>query len=86
MVTSDGTIFTFPGFEEKQEDGSLKFYITAQGHYYTVIKKSDKTESLEERNEANPITAEDFKKIYGVDKNYNVVTESKIYKENLEIN
>ena len=62
FVTSDGTVFTIPGFQEEQEDGSIKYYITSQGHYYTVTGKGTVT-----MDEEDPILTRDFTKLNGVD-------------------
>lgn len=61
FVTSDGTVFTIPGFQEEQEDGSVKYYVTSQGHYYTVTGKSS-TAMMED----DPILTRDFTKLHGV--------------------
>lgn len=79
FVTSDGTVFTIPGFQEEQEDGSIKYYVTSQGHYYTVVGKSNLVANGTDTNtatnddniadpiEANPILARDFTELHGVD-------------------
>ncbi|MBO5143417.1 MAG: hypothetical protein J6C46_10610 [Clostridia bacterium] len=61
FITSEGTVFTIPGFEEKQEDGSSKFYITAQGNYYIVTDNFEKNESITKQVRKEPLTMNDFK-------------------------
>lgn len=41
-VTSDGTVFTLPGFPQTQEDKSIRYYINATS-YYTVKGQSTLT-------------------------------------------
>lgn len=65
FVTSDGTVFTIPGFMEEQDDGSIKYYVTSQGNYYTVKGKS--TAAASEFQETDPILTRDFTKLLGVD-------------------
>lgn len=68
FVTSDGTVFTIPGYSEKQEDGSIKYYVTSQGHYYVVGKDLRKS-----------IKAKDFTKLYGKDYDGKIINKSPIY-------
>lgn len=65
FVTSDGTVFTIPGFMEEQEDGSLKYYVTSQGNHYTVQGKASTTSFT--ADEADPILTRDFTLLHGVD-------------------
>jgi type II secretory pathway pseudopilin PulG len=67
FVTSDGVVFTIPGFQEEQEDGSIKYYVNSQGAYYTVVGKSDLTADATAAIEADPILARDFTDLHGVD-------------------
>lgn len=83
FVTSDGTVFTIPGFQEEQEDGSVRYYVTSQGNYYTVVGKSNLTANANgqectdlDANIANPIEddpvlARDFTVLHGVDSDGN---------------
>jgi len=66
FVTSDGTVFTIPGFHEEQEDGSIKYYVTSQGNYYTVKGKYTGTATMDEDD---PILTRDFQTLWGVDMN-----------------
>ena len=84
LVTSDGIVFTIPGFPEKQEDGSIRYYINSQGYYYTVIGTSDKKESVAESIEKDPIVAKDFVKMKGVTLDNKIVTKSPVYGEKLD--
>lgn len=43
-VTSDGKVFTLPGFPQTQEDKSIRYYINAN-QFYTVQGQSDKIEA-----------------------------------------
>ena len=80
FVTSDGIVFTIPGFQEEQEDGTVRYYITSQGHYYTVVGKSNETENADGQSlvgtlaanianpiEKDPILARDFTVLHGID-------------------
>lgn len=53
-VTSDGTVFTLPGFPQTQEDRSIRYFITPTA-YYTVTGQSGKT-----LDETKPIQAADL--------------------------
>lgn len=65
FVTSDGIVFTIPGFKEEQEDGSIKYYITSQGHYYTVQGEASVSDFV--ADEYDPILSRDFLELYGID-------------------
>lgn len=73
FVTSDGDIFTIPGYPEKQEDGSIKYYITSYGAGYVLNKSLKK-----------PISADDFTELYGIDKDGEEITQSSIYVSKLK--
>lgn len=57
-VTSDGTVFTLPGFPQTQENRSIRYYITPTA-YYTVKGQSDEDASTDysTRIVENPIQA-----------------------------
>lgn len=46
LITNYGDVFTIPGYPQKQEDGSVRYYINANGSYYTVSKDSKKDNTL----------------------------------------
>ena len=91
LVTSDGVVFTIPGFQEEQEDGSIKYYVNSQGAYYTVIGKSNLTANVDDHMGANlinpieedPILARDFTTLHGVDSDGADQATSDIYTANL---
>lgn len=45
-VTSDGKVFTLPGFPQTQEDKSIRYYINAN-QFYTVQGQSDKIKAAD---------------------------------------
>lgn len=34
-ITSEGNVFTLPGYKEEQPDGSIRYYVNSRGNYYT---------------------------------------------------
>lgn len=79
LVTSDGYVFTIPGYPTEQEDGSIEYIISSSGKSYIVSK-----ESISEKVVEAPIFAKNFDEIYGVDLNGESVNTSPIYKKGLE--
>ena len=70
---------TIPGFPRKQEDGSIEYTITSSGKAYIVSENSINENVVDE-----PITAQDFDKIYGIEMDLKTVKSSPIYKKGLE--
>ena len=33
-ITSEGNVFTLPGYREEQKDGTIKYYVNSRGDYY----------------------------------------------------
>ena len=81
FITSNGQVFTLPGYPEVQADGTVQYHIdTKRGHYYVV--KGNSKHDVGDYNingdlitEANPIVASNWDDFYGVDKNNNKVTK-----------
>lgn len=89
LVTSDGTVFTIPGFQEEQENGTVKYYITSQGDYYIVEGKTTEADHKEGQTVDGktviklPVQAKDFTPLSGVDYESKPVTTSEVYAANL---
>ena len=79
LITSDGYVFTIPGFPRKQDDGSIEYVITSSGKSYVVKDYPNFENEVPE-----PITDEYFDEIYGIDLNDKTVKSSPIYKKGLE--
>ena len=84
LVTSDGIVFTIPGFAEEQETGEIKYYVNSQGAYYTVVgKNASLTADPTKAVEADPILARDFTTLHGIDSDGADQTTSPIYSASL---
>ena len=81
FITSDGNVFTLPGYPVPQADGTIEYHIdTKYGHYYVVQGNSGKSlESINVNGDTisatRPIQASDLTRIKGIDENGNVVTK-----------
>jgi len=73
LVTSNGNIFTLPGFPVEQPDGTIEYHIDTQSrHYYVVPGSSNKSVGSTNVNgdkiDCNgPINATDLKTIVGME-------------------
>jgi len=72
-VTSDGKVFTLPGYPQTQEDKSIRYYITATD-YYTVKGQSSLGVSEATKVEADPLQESDIKATLTVDSDGNETT------------
>ncbi|MBO5142596.1 MAG: hypothetical protein J6C46_06305 [Clostridia bacterium] len=80
LVTSDGVVFTVPGFAEEQEDGEIKYYVNSQGAFYTVVgKNSSLTANPSKATEKDPILARDFTTLHGITSDGSGDTKSPVY-------
>ena len=74
FITSDGQVFTIPGYPVEQDDGTIQYHIdTKDGHYYVVKGNSklavgtDKNVNGDTVAEADPILAtQDFTTLHGL--------------------
>jgi len=77
FVTSNGAVFTLPGFPVQQADGSIEYHIDSKnGHFYVVAGNSGKTPNPSNKatnvngsviTNTMPITAADIaKNLYGI--------------------
>lgn len=66
FITSDGQVFTLPGYPVEQSDRTIQYHIdTKDGHYYVVTGNSGKSKDTNNVNndnidETKPIIASDF--------------------------
>ena len=73
FITSNGHVFTLPGFALTQEDGTIPFYISNEkGAYYTTIGNSDLdvgdyNVNGDRVDEEKPITAWDLADVFGLE-------------------
>jgi type II secretory pathway pseudopilin PulG len=77
FVTSNGQVFTLPGYPVPQTDGTIEYHIDTQnGHYYVVAGNSGKAPGNTEANKnvngdyvtnTQPIQASYLKQTHGVD-------------------
>ena len=75
FITSNGHVFTIPGFAVTQDDGTIQFYISNEkGAYYVVRGQSslavgDYNKNGDKVNELAPIIADNFlaKQLHGLD-------------------
>ena len=77
FITSDGQVFTLPGYPVQQTDGSIEYHIDSKnGHYYVVAGNSGKTPtpSAHQTNvngdvvvATRPIQASYLKSVHGID-------------------
>jgi len=72
FITSDGNVFTLPGYPVTQSDGSIEYHIDTQnGHYYVVAGNSGKGVNTENVNGdkiacTQPIQAEYLQHVRGI--------------------
>jgi type II secretory pathway pseudopilin PulG len=92
LVTSDVVVFTIPGFQEEQENGTVRYYITSQGDYYTVEGKTTddkyKADAVVDGKTIVklPVQAKDFTTLSGIDYESQPVATSVVYGANLTLN
>jgi len=75
FITSNGSVFTLPGFPVQQSDGSIEYHIDSKnGHYYVV--KGNSTTAVKGTNvnldvitNEQPIQAKYLSTIHGIDAN-----------------
>lgn len=60
FVTSDGTVFTLPGFPRTQEDKSVRYFITPTAYYTVTGQNTTLTADMTKKIEAKPIQAADL--------------------------
>lgn len=72
LITSNGQVFTIPGYPVEQSDGTIEYHIdTKDGHYYVVTGNSGKSVDTVNVNGANidetdPILSRDFTVKHGL--------------------
>jgi type II secretory pathway pseudopilin PulG len=72
FVTSNGQVFTLPGYPVQQSDGSIEYHIDSKnGHYYVVAGNSGKSYGEENVNgttitNKKPILAQYLHNIHGI--------------------
>jgi type II secretory pathway pseudopilin PulG len=73
FITSDGNVFTLPGYPVTQSDGTIEYHIDTQtGHYYVVAGNSGKTVGTPNVNGdpiscSQPIQASYLTETHGID-------------------
>ena len=73
FITSDGNVFTLPGYPVTQSDGTIEYHIDTQtGHYYVVAGNSGKTVGTANVNGdpiscSQPIQASYLDETHGID-------------------
>ena len=84
LITSNGQVFTIPGYPVEQSDGTIEYHIdTKDGHFYVVTGNSGK--NVDEKNvnnddidETDPILAADFTPRHGLDSTNTDQTEQSV--------
>ena len=80
FITSNGHVFTIPGFALPLEDGTIQFYISNEKGAYYVVKgnssknKGDLNINGDEIDENTPINADQFSTTHGLNSNNGTVS------------
>ena len=80
FITSNGQVFTLPGYPVPQTDGTIEYHIDSKnGHYYVVAGNSGKDIGATNVNgdvitKTRPIQASYLEKIHGIDSDGGEVT------------
>jgi hypothetical protein len=78
LITSDGQVFTLPGFAVPQTDGTIEYHINSKA-FYVVKGNSDLAKGAANVNgdlvdEEDPLIKSDYAAIHGLDQNNTAVT------------